>query len=599
MSVTLDHLCRVLVEKGLMSAEQQSITLERGDLQHHRLVEQAPSIGVGRRRVRPVITPAQVVASLRFEIADGSGKPLTEDRIVQALAGHMGWEYEKIDPLKLDPKLVTNTMSMPFARRHSVVVLSLAEGVLRVAMSDPTDVGLIEQIRQVSGLEVVPVASAQTDIQKVITETYGFSKSVNAAQAQISTGVDLGNLEQFVKLKRVEDIEADDRHIINAVEYIFHYAFDQRASDIHVEPKRDKSLVRFRIDGVLHDIYKMPREVHSAVVSRIKTMARLDIAERRLPQDGRIKTSREEREVEVRVSTLPTAFGEKLVLRIFDPGLLVHDLTDLGFTGEELGRWERFLANPYGLILVTGPTGSGKTTTLYSSLEALVSTEVNICTIEDPIEMVMESFNQLAVHTKIGLTFPVALRHILRQDPDIIMVGEIRDSETAELAVQAALTGHLVFTTLHTNDTATTVTRLVDLGIDPFQVASTLIGVLAQRLVRKVCPECREETFLTPDQMALLDVLTVPDESRRLKVWQGKGCVNCRGTGLYGRTGVFEMLENSDTIRRLVLDGASAVEIEKAAVADGMVTLRECAVRKLAQGITSFGEVVRMTAQES
>jgi general secretion pathway protein E len=594
--VTLETLCRLLAEAGLLGEEQHRIALERGDLQHHRLVEQSPSIGVGRRRVRPLVTPAQVLAAMRFELPDG--RPLTEDRIVESLAERMGWEYEKIDPLGLDPRLVTSTLSMPFARRHSVVPLSLRDGVLRVAMADPSDVGLVEQVRQVTGLDVVAVASAQTDIQKVITETYGFSKSVDAAQAQITQGVDLGNLEQFVRLTRVEDIEADDRHIVNAVEYVFHYAFDQRASDIHVEPKRDASLVRFRIDGVLHDIYRMPKAVHAAVVSRIKTMARLDIAERRLPQDGRIKTQREEREVEVRVSTLPTAFGEKLVLRIFDPGLLVHDLTDLGFPDGELERWERFIANPYGLVLVTGPTGSGKTTTLYSSLQALVSSEVNICTIEDPIEMVMDAFNQLAVHPRIGLTFPVALRHILRQDPDIIMVGEVRDAETAELAVQSALTGHLVFTTMHTNDTSTTVTRLVDLGIDPFQVASTLIGVLAQRLVRKVCPECREETFLTPDQMALIDVRTVPDETRRLKVWQGKGCVHCRGTGLYGRTGIFELLEMSDTIRRLVLDRASSADLERAAVADGMVTLRECAVRKLAEGTTSFGEVLRMTAQE-
>jgi len=598
MAVTLEEACRVLVETGLMGEDQQRIALERGDIQHHRLVEQSPEVGVGRRRLRPVVTPAQVLAAMRFEIPDGSGRPLTEDRIVEALAGRMGWEYEKVDPLKLDTRLVTSTLSMPFARRHSVVPLSLRDGVLRVAMADPSDTSLVEQIRQVTGLSVVPVASAQSDIQKVITETYGFSKSVDAAQAQITAGIDLGNLEQFVRLKRVEDIEADDRHIINAVEYIFHYAFDQRASDIHIEPKREQSLVRFRIDGVLHDIYRMPKAVHAAVVSRVKTMGRLDIAERRLPQDGRIKTRREDREVEVRVSTLPTAFGEKLVLRIFDPGLLLHDLRDLGFPEAALGKWERFIASPYGMILVTGPTGSGKTTTLYSSLQALVSSEVNICTIEDPIEMVIDTFNQLAVHQKIGLTFPVALRHILRQDPDIVMVGEIRDPETAELAVQAALTGHLVFTTLHTNDTATTVTRLVDLGIDPFQVASTLVGVLAQRLVRKVCPECREETVLTPDQMALLDIRTAPDETRRLKVWQGKGCVHCRGTGLYGRTGVFELLEMSDAIRRLILDRAAAGDIERAAIADGMITLRESAVQKLAQGITSFGEVIRMTAQE-
>jgi general secretion pathway protein E len=598
MLTEMQRLCDVLVHAGVLTDEQRRVALEQAELQHHRLVEQTPSIGVGRRRVKPRVTAAQVLASMRFELRDGSGKVLDEDRIVELQALHNRWEYEKIDPLKLDPRLVTNTLSMPFARRHSVVPLSLTDGVLRVAMADPTDQGLMEEIRQVTGLTVKPVASSQSDIQKVITETYGFSKSVDAAEAQISQGVDLGNLEQFVRLKRVEEIEADDRHIVNAVEYIFHYAFDQRASDIHVEPKREMSLVRFRIDGVLHDIYRMPRVVHNAVVSRLKTMSRLDIAERRLPQDGRIKTRREDREVEIRVSTLPTAFGEKIVMRIFDPGMMVLELTDLGFTPEELGTWERFIAHPYGLILVTGPTGSGKTTTLYSSLRTLVSSEVNICTIEDPIEMVVDAFNQLAVHPRIGLTFPVALRHILRQDPDIIMVGEIRDRETAELAIQSALTGHLVFSTLHTNDTATTVVRLLDLGIDPFQVASTLIGVLAQRLVRRVCNECREQAHLTADQMALLGIRTAPDEADRLKVWRGRGCVRCRGTGLYGRTGIFEVLETTDPVRKLVLEGGSAPALERAAVADGMTTLRDSAVRKLAEGETSFEEVIRITAQE-
>ncbi len=598
MQPEMESLCDILLGAGVIDEAQKRVAMERADVTHHRLVEVTPSIGVGRRRVKPRVTAAQVLASMRFEASGGNGKLLTEDRIVELEALANRWEYEKIDPLKLDPRLVTSTLSMPFARRHSVVPLSLMNGVLRVAMSDPSDQTLLEQIRQVTGLAVQPVASAQSDIQKVITETYGFSNSVDAAEAQMTRGVDLGNLEQFVRLKRVEEIEADDRHIVNAVEYIFHYAFDQRASDIHIEPKREASLVRFRIDGVLHDIYRMPKAVHAAVISRLKTMSRLDIAERRLPQDGRIKTRRDDREVEVRVSTLPTAFGEKVVLRIFDPGLMVLELTDLGFTNEEQGKWERFIANPYGLILVTGPTGSGKTTTLYSSLQAMVSSEVNICTIEDPIEMVADSFNQLAVHPKIGLTFPVALRHILRQDPDIIMVGEIRDRETAELAVQSALTGHLVLSTLHTNDTATTVSRLLDLGVDPFQVASTLIGVLAQRLLRKVCNECREQVALTSDQMSLLDIRTAPDEARRLKVWRGKGCVLCRGTGLYGRTGIFELMETSDSIRKLILSGASAPEIERAAVADGMGTLRDAAVRKLAEGVTSFEEVIRLTAQE-
>jgi general secretion pathway protein E len=389
------------------------------------------------------------------------------------------------------------------------------------------------------------------------------------------------------------------------VEYLLHYAFDNRASDIHLEPRREASVVRMRIDGVLHEVYRVPKVVHAALVSRFKMMARMDVAERRKPQDGRIKTAAgggaggsETREVEMRVSTLPVAFGEKVVIRIFDPEQILVDLGDLGMYPEELEAYQRFIARPNGLILVTGPTGSGKTTTLYSSLRALATPEVNIVTIEDPIEMVVEEFNQVAVQPKVEVTFPTMLRTFLRQDPDIIMVGEIRDAETAQYAVQAALTGHLVFSTLHTNDSPSTVTRLMELGVDKFLINSTLTGVVAQRLVRKVCQNCKVEQLLTPDQVALLEIPMRGGRPPELTVARGTGCPRCRGTGLFGRSGIYEVLELTDGVRKLVAEEADAAAIARQGRSDGMRSLREVAVHKLAAGITSFEEVVRVTVQE-
>jgi general secretion pathway protein E len=348
-------------------------------------------------------------------------------------------------------------------------------------------------------------------------------------------------------------------------------------------------------------VHQLPKVVHPAIVSRIKTLARLDIAEKRRPQDGRIKTSRNDREVEMRVSTIAVAFGEKLVIRIFDPGALLQDLGELGMFEQQLALTERFLGRPHGLILVTGPTGSGKTTTLYSALRVLATPEVNVVTIEDPIEIVVDVFNQVAVQTKIGMTFAEGLRHVLRQDPDVIMVGEVRDTETAEIALQAALTGHMVLATLHTNDAATAITRLLELGVDPFVLSSTLVGVLAQRLVRTVCAQCRVETFLTPDQMTLLGLdvheLRAQGQDPELMVAFGEGCVKCRSTGLLGRTGVFEVLEVDDKIRKLIVGKSSAKDVTKQARHDGLLTLREAAIKKLAKGQTSFEEVLRVTTE--
>jgi general secretion pathway protein E len=371
------------------------------------------------------------------------------------------------------------------------------------------------------------------------------------------------------------------------------HAFDSRASDIHVEPKREQSLIRFRIDGVLHDIQKMPKVVHAAVVSRLKTMSRLDIAEKRRPQDGRVKATRNGREVELRVSTLPVAFGEKVVLRIFDPDVLLQDLTGLGFYPDELQNWNDFITRPHGIILVTGPTGSGKTTTLYSALKTIATRELNVTTIEDPIEMVLDDFNQTAVQTKVGITFAGALRHILRQDPDVIMVGEIRDAETAQYAIQAALTGHLVFSTLHTNDAASSISRLADLGVERFLISSTLVGAMAQRLLRRICPHCAAERHLSGDEIATLR-LAVP-AGKRVKVKEGAGCFECRGTGYIGRTGIFEILPMDEGVKNLVVSGADAPEIKREAIKNGMRTLRQSALRKLAEGVSTFEEVVRVT----
>lgn len=596
--ITVDELADMLAKEKFLTAEQAVAVKVKADSQLARLRRNRGRTIQNKTRDLDV-SPAEIIASLELRIRDeASAILLDEDMIVRCIASVTGVPFEKIDPLKLDSQLITSTFSLPFARRTSVIPLRRRGDRLVMAVCDPFDEELFEEITRLAGCRLELVLSPRTDIQRIITEVYGFKRSVAKAAKEMAPAVDLGNLEQLVRLSAVSELEANDRHVVNAVEYLLHYAFDQRASDIHIEPKRDSSQIRMRIDGVLHDIYSIPRQVHPAVVTRLKTMSRLDLAERRRPQDGRFKTDKDGTEVEMRISTLPVAFGEKVVLRIFDSQVLFREVVELGFDVESHDRYIDFVSRPNGLILVTGPTGSGKTTTLYSTLRHLSSSEVNITTIEDPIEMVIEDFNQTAVHPKIGLTFAQALRHILRQDPDIIMVGEIRDSETANQALQAALTGHLVLSTLHTNDTATSITRLLELDLNPYLVSSTLVGVVAQRLVRNVCDTCAVECNLSPHQMAMLDIQIPTDGERTLKVRQGEGCVRCRGTGLYGRSAIFEILKVTDAIRSLINERADSPEIMRAARADGTMTLRESAVQKLAAGVTSFDEVVRVTVDE-
>ena len=589
---TLEYVLDTLKKEGLIVEEDADTALTQASSQRYRLEKEQGAIAGARGLVD--ISPVELVASFGFTTVQG--KDLNEDRILEVIAKDSGLRYVKIDPLKLDPNLITSTLPQAFARRNRLLPLEKIGTQLRVATDNPFNLDAFESVRHRANGPIEIVISAKTDIVRFLREIYGFNRALKAAEKDLTRGMDLGNLEQLFKLKSLDEIESTDKHIVNAVEYLLHHAFDQRASDIHIEPKREESHVRLRIDGVLHTVNTMPKVVHNAMVSRIKTLSRLDIAEKRRPQDGRLKISRGEVEVELRVSTLPVAFGEKMVLRIFDPLILMRELDDLGFETEQLKSWRSFIGRPNGLVLVTGPTGSGKTTTLYSSMQLLATDEVNVTTIEDPIEMVVEDFNQTSIMPKAGITFSSSVRTLLRQDPDVIMVGEIRDAETAQQAIQAALTGHLVLSTLHTNDSVTAITRLVELGVEPYLVASTLTGVIAQRLVREVCDACEYETHLSHEQMVALGLAQEDDtDVEPMKVIQGKGCPQCRYTGLRGRQGAYEVLPITPAIQRLIMDGANAKQLMEHARSQGMKTLRESAVHKLMAGVTSFEEVLRLT----
>ena len=586
----VDDLLALLVKRRALSDDQKreiSIRAPQVLTRLRRIIEK-------QRGIAEDPSPPEVIAAFSVKALDG--RLLDEDRIMAEMAAELGYRHKKLDPLKIDHELVANSLPRRFSKKYVVLPLERTGNKLAVAVDNPFNLTLIDDLRATTGLEIEVVLAAKADILRTITDIFGFRSSVDRASAASDPMFDLGNLERLVKLKNEEEIEASEVHIVNAVEYLLRYAFDQRASDLHIEPKRDASLVRMRIDGVLHAVHRMPKNVHPAVVSRIKGLAHLDIAERRRPQDGRIKTEHGGREVELRISSMPVAFGEKIVIRIFDPDMIMQPLENIGFYPKELAMFRSFVGRPHGIILVTGPTGSGKTTTLYSALKARSTPDVNCITIEDPIEMVLEEFNQVEVNRKAGITFASALRTVLRQDPDIIMVGEIRDQETAQHAIQAALTGHLVMSTLHTNDSASSVSRLIDLGIEPFLVGSSLIAILAQRLVRRVCPSCRVERPLKREEATALGV-HLHDGADSVKVYEGKGCNLCRGTGLVGRSGIFEILPVTDSIRQLIHERADAPKLNRVARREGMMTLREAAIRRMLDGETTFAEVLRVTAE--
>ncbi|HHJ12316.1 MAG TPA: type II/IV secretion system protein [Chromatiales bacterium] len=539
--------------------------------------------------------PFLVIADRGWPHASEPQRKLSMDDMVQWLARGTGLPVREIDPLKLDTARATSIMSQAYARRFGLLPLEVHEDHVVIGVASPETADWLPELERVLGKRIERVIVAPDEIERYLEEFYALSHSVLGARAGQNERLDgVQNLEQLVEMGRKGQLDANDRHVVTIVDWLLQYAYEQRASDIHLEPRREAGNVRFRIDGVMHQVYQFPPPVMAAVVSRLKILGRMDVAEKRRPQDGRIKTRTPGgNEIELRLSTMPTAFGEKLVLRIFDPEVLVRDFSELGFSDEDLRQWESLTTRPNGIVLVTGPTGSGKTTTLYTTLLRLARPEVNVCTVEDPIEMVEPRLNQMQVQPAIGVDFASGIRTLMRQDPDIIMVGEIRDLETAEMAIQAALTGHLVFSTLHTNDAPSAITRLLELGVAPYLLKATLLGVLAQRLVRTLCPACRRP--VAPDEgiwQSLVRPWTAPLPER---VYEPGGCPECRQTGYRGRIGLYELLVVTDRFKEAVCADADLLALRRLAIAEGMKTLRLDGARKVGRGLTSMEEVLRVT----
>ncbi len=589
-------VCRVLLKRRLISKDQAKMALQkRPKVEEELLKENHQRMASFGLKIANPINFVDVVTRIGLMRADGKPGILEEDIIYQALASEWAIDYRKIDPLKLDLNLVTTKIPRNFAMKHLVLPIEISDGNLVVATPNPHNMEVIDDIARVTNMRVSTVVSSKTDILKLIDEFFGFQRSIAAAEDLFSaSGIDIGNLEQYVRLKSADELPSNDQHIVNAVNHLFIYAFDQRASDIHIEPKREAVHVRMRIDGVLHTVYKLPKKVHNAIVSRIKALSRLNMAEKRRPQDGRIKMDKGGQETEIRISTVPVAFGEKVVMRVMDPDVLIQDLDGLGFSDIDLKKFDQFIRMSHGIILVTGPTGSGKSTTLYSSLRKISTPENNVVTVEDPIEMIHEEFNQIGVQSAIGVTFGSILKTILRQDPDIIMIGEMRDLETAENAVQASLTGHLVLSTLHTNDAPSSITRLLDLGVPAFLIQATLIGIVAQRLVRVICEYCRESFEMDAADLTKLGIDT--GLGGAVKLHRGIGCNRCRHTGYRGRSGIYEVMPYSDGIQKMTTAKANFENIRRRAKEEGMVTLRQNAIMKMLDGVTSPKEVLRVTS---
>ncbi len=537
--------------------------------------------------------PLEVIAERNWK-NQKNNKPLTLENLTLWFAERTSIPYERIDPLKIEVSKVTAVMSYAYAARFNVLPVKVTASTITVATAQPFQREWENELSRIHKQNFELVIANPDDIRRYLLEFYSVSRSVIGAQAESDPVIgNLQNLESMMELGRAGKLDANDQHVVNIVDWLLQYAFDQRASDIHLEPRRDMSNVRFRIDGVMHEVYQVPTPVMAAVSSRIKILGRMDVAEKRRPQDGRLKTRTSEgQEVELRLSTMPTAFGEKLVMRIFDPEVLVKNFVELGFSNSDEEIWRDMIRQPHGIILVTGPTGSGKTTTLYSTLKLLAKPEVNVCTIEDPIELVEPLFNQMQVQKNIDLDFSCGVRTLMRQDPDIIMIGEIRDMETAEMAIQAALTGHLVLSTLHTNDAPAAITRLLDIGVPPYLVQSSLLGIMAQRLVRTLCPHCKQATTISDDDWKLL--VKPWKASKPDTVYKPVGCLECRNTGYMGRMGVYEMFSFSQDIRRLITDNSDINALRKQAVKDGLRPLRLSGASKVAQGLTTMEEVMRV-----
>ena len=576
----LNDLLRDLVAQGrlLQETAEQCLTLRRGTTasQQH---------------------PLEFLAAQQLDDLARPGKKLDLETLSLWLADQAGQPYLRIDPLKINVAAITPLMSYAFAQRHKILAVAVDNSAVTIASAQPFVKSWEANLTHVLKRPIKRVVANPAELQRFTVEFYRLAKSVSGATATDQKVSGTGNFEQLLNLGASDqEPDANDSHIVNIVDWLFQYAFDQRASDIHIEPRREQGTVRFRIDGVLHNVYQFPPQVTMAVVSRLKSLGRMNVAEKRKPQDGRVKTKTPDGgEVELRLSTLPTAFGEKMVMRIFDPEVLLKGFDQLGFSAEDLRRWQSMTGQPNGIILVTGPTGSGKTTTLYTTLKQLATPEVNVCTIEDPIEMIEGAFNQMQVQHNIDLSFASGVRALMRQDPDIIMVGEIRDLETAEMAIQAALTGHLVLSTLHTNDAPSAITRLLELGVPHYLLKATLLGVMAQRLVRTLCPHCKTPVQLDADDW---QTLTKPwNAPLPTHAHQAVGCIECRDTGYRGRAGVYEIMLLNDGIKPLITADTDLIALRRQAFKDGTHSLRLSGAQKIAAGLTTLEEVLRVTPQ--
>ena len=570
----LDDILKLLLAEGIITAAEADGLLKNRRLRYDH--------------------PLEAIAVQKWHNQLPPRKLLHLEWLVEWLAGKLGVPYLHIDPLRIDFSGVTSTMSYAYAERYRILPVAVTRTELTVATSEPFIRSWADELGKILQREVKLVFANPQDIKRYLVEFYNLAKSVkNATNNQKNDFAVASNFEQLVELGQTGALDANDRHVVRIVDWLWQYAFEQRASDIHVEPRRDVGIVRFRIDGVLHQVYQIPTPVLAAMTSRIKLLGRMEIVEKRRPQDGRIKTlTPGGEEIELRLSTMPTAFGEKLVMRIFDPEVLVRDFRELGFSEEDEQKWRSMAVQPNGIILVTGPTGSGKTTTLYSTLKMLAEPEVNVCTIEDPIEMIEPSFNQMQVQHQINVDFANGVRTLLRQDPDIIMIGEVRDLATAEMAIQAALTGHLVLSTLHTNDAPSAITRLLDIGVPAYLINSTLLGVMAQRLVRTLCPYCKADLTLEDE---VWSELTSPWKAVKPEtIKHAPGCLECRMTGYLGRMGIYEIMTMTPSLQRLVTGEADHYAIREQAHKEGMKPLRVSGAMKVAAGLTTAEEVMKV-----
>lgn len=574
--VTLGDTLRMLINDGIIDKAQ------------------AEKLYKDRRLDSSNLHPLVVIGEQKWKNLNAPNNSLNVEWLSAWLAGHAGLEYYHIDPLKLDFGDASQVVSKGYAERLKIMPISIKNGEVIIATSEPFNTDWVSDLERMLKMKIKLVVANPLELNRYLPEMYNLANSMHAANlSKAGQVIGVQNFEQLVELGIDKNLDANEQHVVNIVDWLFKYAFEQRASDIHLEPRRNIGLMRFRIDGVLHQVYQIPPNIMNAITSRIKLLGRMDMVEKRRPQDGRIKTlSAEGNEIELRLSTMPTAFGEKLVMRIFSPDISSKDFIALGFSQLQADKWNAWTKAPNGIILVTGPTGSGKTTTLYSTLRMLATPEVNVCTVEEPIEMVEPAFNQMQVQHNLGLGFAEGIRTLMRQDPDIIMVGEIRDIETAEMTIQAALTGHLVLSTLHTNDAPSAVTRLLDLGVPSYLIHSTVLGIMAQRLVRTLCANCKApEPITQSDWNALVGTFKLPKPDH---VYRPVGCLECRNTGFRGRSGIYEMLSMSRTLRKLITPDTNLAKLTKQAYQEGMQPLIINGAEKVAAGLTTIEELLKV-----